>query len=98
MPSFLSKITFPRIKSLYGRIFATFWLTLLLVLIAVLAAQHSDPRQQRSLPDAVKAKYTELAEDISQDLTRKHGSLQSKLKKYKRSSQSVRRENFTSQG
>ncbi|MFL7010342.1 envelope stress sensor histidine kinase CpxA [Enterovibrio norvegicus] len=81
MPSFLSKITFPRIKSLYGRIFATFWLTLLLVLIAVLAAQHSDPRQQRRLPEAVKVKYTELAEDISQDLTRKHGSLQSKLKK-----------------
>ncbi len=40
----------PRINSLYGRIFAIFWLTMFLVLLAVLALPHLDPRKSRDLP------------------------------------------------
>lgn len=42
-------------SSLYGRIFAIFWLTLLLVLLAVLAAPHFDPRAQHTIaPEHIK--------------------------------------------
>lgn len=40
----------PKITSLYGRIFAIFWLTMLLVLIAVLSLPHLDPRKARNIP------------------------------------------------
>lgn len=40
----------PRITSLYGRIFAIFWLTMFLVVIAVLALPHLDPRKPHSIP------------------------------------------------
>ncbi|CZF84489.1 Sensor protein CpxA [Grimontia celer] len=69
----------PTIKSLYGRIFAIFWLTLLLVLIAVLAAQNSDPRQQHTLPTAVKAEFAQLSEKVSAEVSRMHGTLKQKL-------------------
>ncbi|USH02618.1 envelope stress sensor histidine kinase CpxA [Grimontia kaedaensis] len=69
----------PTIKSLYGRIFAIFWLTLLLVLIAVLAAQNSDPRQQHTLPTAVKAEFAQLSEKVSTEVSRMHGTLKQKL-------------------
>jgi two-component system sensor histidine kinase CpxA len=39
----------PKISSLYGRIFAIFWFTMLLVLIAVLALPHLDPRVAREV-------------------------------------------------
>lgn len=38
----LSRIKLPNINSLYGRIFAIFWFTMLLVLIAVLSLPHLD--------------------------------------------------------
>ncbi|OLQ92559.1 two-component system sensor histidine kinase CpxA [Vibrio ponticus] len=41
---------FPRFTSLYGRIFAIFWLTMLLVVIAVLALPHLDPRKPHAIP------------------------------------------------
>ncbi|WP_086981739.1 envelope stress sensor histidine kinase CpxA [Vibrio aphrogenes] len=40
----------PKFSSLYGRIFAIFWLTMLLVLITVLAASQLDPRQLHDVP------------------------------------------------
>ncbi|NAW70761.1 envelope stress sensor histidine kinase CpxA [Vibrio sp. V27_P1S3P104] len=40
----------PKINNLYGRIFAIFWLTMLLVIIAVLSLPHLDPRKSRDLP------------------------------------------------
>lgn len=40
----------PKLNSLYGRIFAIFWFTILLVLIAVLSLPHLDPRKSRDLP------------------------------------------------
>ena len=40
----------PTFNNLYGRIFAIFWLTMFLVLLAVLAIPHLDPRKSRDLP------------------------------------------------
>ncbi|EKO3648244.1 envelope stress sensor histidine kinase CpxA [Vibrio metschnikovii] len=40
----------PKFNSLYGRIFAIFWLTMLLVVIAVLSLPHLDPRKSRDIP------------------------------------------------
>ncbi|MGY3570943.1 envelope stress sensor histidine kinase CpxA [Vibrio paucivorans] len=40
----------PKITSLYGRIFAIFWFTMLLVLLAVLSLPHLDPRKARNIP------------------------------------------------
>ncbi|MFG0604283.1 envelope stress sensor histidine kinase CpxA [Vibrio mimicus] len=43
----------PKLNNLYGRIFAIFWFTMLLVLFAVLALPHLDPRKPRDLsPEA----------------------------------------------
>ncbi|NVK72428.1 MAG: envelope stress sensor histidine kinase CpxA [Oceanospirillaceae bacterium] len=39
----------PKITSLYGRIFAIFWFTMFLVLLAVLALPHFDPRKTRNI-------------------------------------------------
>ncbi|MBJ7539315.1 envelope stress sensor histidine kinase CpxA [Marinomonas sp. C1424] len=39
----------PKITNLYGRIFAVFWLTMLLVLLAVMALPHLDPRNTREV-------------------------------------------------
>lgn len=69
----------PTIKSLYGRIFAIFWLTLLLVLIAVLFAQHSDPRQQHTVPPSMKMEFTELSKKISAEVSTMQGTLKQKL-------------------
>jgi two-component system sensor histidine kinase CpxA len=40
----------PKITSLYGRIFAIFWFTMFLVILAVLALPHFDPRKPRDIP------------------------------------------------
>jgi len=40
----------PKITSLYGRIFAIFWFTMFLVILAVLALPHFDPRNTRDIP------------------------------------------------
>lgn len=59
----------PKITSLYGRIFAIFWFTMLLVLIAVLSLPHLDPRiakeisgeplqQIQSLRDRVEQRFS----------------------------------------
>ncbi|REG81299.1 envelope stress sensor histidine kinase CpxA [Marinomonas pollencensis] len=47
----------PKITSLYGRIFAIFWFTMFLVLMAVLALPHLDPRNVKELP---QDRYNEL--------------------------------------
>lgn len=40
----------PKITSLYGRIFAIFWFTMFLVLMAVLSLPHLDPRKAKDIP------------------------------------------------
>ncbi len=49
----------PKINSLYGRIFAIFWLTMFMVLVAVLALPHLDPRKSRDLPDEMYQRIVE---------------------------------------
>lgn len=66
----------PFLNSLYGRIFAIFWLTLLLVLMAVLVAQHYDPRNQHDLTGELRAKYQGLADRISTRFERQPGAMQ----------------------
>lgn len=74
----------PSIKSLYWRIFATFWLTLLLVLVAVLAVQHSDPRQQRNLSVPFKVKFEKLAAEIAEDVQKMPGNFEENLIEFQR--------------
>nr|ACH48386.1 CpxA [Vibrio anguillarum] len=54
----------PKINSLYGRIFAIFWFTMLLVLIAVLALPHLDPRKTRDIPSDEYQRLTHLKQKI----------------------------------
>ncbi len=54
----------PRITSLYGRIFAIFWLTMLLVLLTVLTLPHLDPRKAHSISTASLAKMKAFSERI----------------------------------
>lgn len=72
----------PGIQSLYGRIFAVFWFTLLLELIVILAIQHSDPRELRSLPTQFKKNLTQLANEISSKLQRSPAKLGEALSQF----------------
>lgn len=49
----------PTITNLYGRIFAIFWFTMFLVLMAVLSLQHFDPRK---ITDVPKSHYQRLVD------------------------------------
>lgn len=55
----------PKFSSLYGRIFAIFWLTMLLVLIAVVAASQLDPRQLHNMPPQGLDKIQKTADKIT---------------------------------
>lgn len=57
---------FPYITSLYGRIFAIFWFTMLLVLIAVLSLPHLDPRKPRDIPAHRMDVYQEISGNVIQ--------------------------------
>ncbi|MEZ9233575.1 envelope stress sensor histidine kinase CpxA [Vibrio amylolyticus] len=54
----------PKITSLYGRIFAIFWFTMLLVLLAVLSLPHLDPRKTRDIPADHLQKLTKIKQSI----------------------------------
>ncbi len=62
--SLLSRVSLPNLNSLYGRIFAIFWLTMLLVLIAVLSLPHLDPRKPRDIPKDPYQRMLEMRDDI----------------------------------
>lgn len=51
----------PKITSLYGRIFAIFWFTMLLVLLSVLSLPHLDPRVARDIPTEHYDELTRIA-------------------------------------
>ncbi len=69
----------PFFTSLYGRVFAIFWLTLLMVLIGVLVAQHHDPRAQRDLPHRLKKEYQVFTDRLENKLTVQKGTLEEKI-------------------
>lgn len=54
----------PKITSLYGRIFAIFWFTMFLVLVAVLSLPHLDPRKARDIPADHYDRLQELKSNI----------------------------------
>ncbi len=56
----------PTTTSLYGRIFAIFWFTMFLVLLAVLALPHLDPRKAKTIPAPQLAKLEEARDHIEQ--------------------------------
>ncbi len=60
----------PKITSLYGRIFAIFWFTMLLVLLAVLSLPHLDPRIARDVP---ADHYDQLSMMVNKTERRFHG-------------------------
>ncbi len=66
----------PRISSLYGRIFAIFWLTMLLVLIAVLLLPRLDPRQMRDMPSQPLARLQQTAQQMSNEFGQAHSITQ----------------------
>ncbi|SON50842.1 envelope stress sensor histidine kinase CpxA [Vibrio tapetis] len=59
----------PTISSLYGRIFAIFWFTMLLVLFAVLAVPHLDPRQSHQ----ITKDHLQRIEKITKIVERRYG-------------------------
>ncbi|MGF1763544.1 envelope stress sensor histidine kinase CpxA [Aliivibrio kagoshimensis] len=60
-----NRVRFSPFSSLYGRIFAIFWLTLFLVLLAVVIAPHFDPRSQHEIGQAPLVKIQKVAESIT---------------------------------
>ncbi len=54
----------PRITSLYGRIFAIFWFTMFLVLMAALSLPHLDPRKARDISADHLLHLQEMVKDI----------------------------------
>ncbi|MGF1752590.1 envelope stress sensor histidine kinase CpxA [Vibrio makurazakiensis] len=56
----------PKITSLYGRIFAIFWFTMLLVLLAVLSLPHLDPRKARDIPTDHYERLVKIKQSVEQ--------------------------------
>lgn len=56
----------PFLTSLYGRIFAIFWLTLLVVLIAVISLPEWDPRRSHDIPPHVMSRLYDMKEEIEE--------------------------------
>ena len=56
----------PKITSLYGRSFAIFWFTMLLVLIAVLSLPHLDPRVVGDIPQEQYQRILKARDNIEE--------------------------------
>ncbi|SJN57405.1 Sensor protein CpxA [Vibrio ruber DSM 16370] len=65
----------PKLNSLYGRIFAIFWFTMLLILIVVLLLPNLDPRKAKDLPNSERQRLAAIKQNLEtrfageQDLT-----------------------------
>lgn len=57
----------PKITSLYGRIFAIFWFTMFLVILAVLALPHLDPRKSRDISPPHYDRMLKIRDQIEQN-------------------------------
>lgn len=58
---------FPKITSLYGRIFAIFWFTMFLVLLAVLALPYLDPRNVKDLSNGQYQQMLDIKSNIEDE-------------------------------
>lgn len=56
----------PKFSSLYGRIFAIFWFTMFLVVVAILAISRLDPRQLHDIPSKALVEMQRYGENITQ--------------------------------
>lgn len=72
----------PRVSSLYGRIFAIFWLTLLIVVVTLLVLPVLDPRTQHTIPEPQLKRLTESAQEIAEKIDHADGSLRTRLKRF----------------
>ncbi|WP_299016971.1 envelope stress sensor histidine kinase CpxA [uncultured Photobacterium sp.] len=72
----------PRFSSLYGRIFATFWLTLLIIVLVLLLLPNLDPRSQHTIPEPQLKRFQDSALNISDKITYSRGSLEDKLRRF----------------
>ncbi|MGF1724529.1 envelope stress sensor histidine kinase CpxA [Photobacterium nomapromontoriensis] len=71
----------PRVTSLYGRIFAVFWLTLLIVVLTLLLLPHLDPRTQHTIPEPQLKRLNGSALRISAQINHDTGSLKQRLQR-----------------
>ncbi|NAX46476.1 envelope stress sensor histidine kinase CpxA [Photobacterium halotolerans] len=69
----------PLFNRLSSRIFAIFWLTLMLVVVVLLLLPHLDPRSQHTIPQPELDRYQDAAARISERLSSQPGTLQEKL-------------------
>ncbi|WP_240537177.1 envelope stress sensor histidine kinase CpxA [Marinomonas flavescens] len=65
-------IRLPKITSLYGRIFAIFWFTMFLVLLAVLALPHLDPRKVKDIPNNKYKEFLNIRNHIENRFSLEH--------------------------
>lgn len=76
----------PNISSLYWRIFAIFWFTMLLVVMAALAVPNFDPRQMQEVPEHIQKDLRQITHTISQKY-KNEASLIDAIKSVKRAHQ-----------
>ncbi|QUJ67271.1 envelope stress sensor histidine kinase CpxA [Photobacterium sp. GJ3] len=69
----------PVLNRLSSRIFAIFWLTLMLVVVVLLLLPHLDPRSQHTIPQPELERYQQAASRISERLSAQPGALPDKL-------------------
>lgn len=72
----------PRFSSLYGRIFAIFWLTLLIVVITIVLLPTFDPRAQHTIPDPQLQRFQDSAQTIAEKIAGNGGSLKNRLQRF----------------
>ncbi|GHA44007.1 envelope stress sensor histidine kinase CpxA [Photobacterium aphoticum] len=72
----------PHFSSLYGRIFAIFWLTLMIVVLSLILLPNLDPRTQHTIPEPQLQRLQEGAQEIADELARDHGPLKKRLKRF----------------
>lgn len=72
----------PRFSSLYGRIFAVFWLTLLIVVITIVLLPNLDPRAQHTIPEQQQQRFQASAQSIADKIAHDRGPLKSRLQRF----------------
>ncbi|MGF1685292.1 envelope stress sensor histidine kinase CpxA [Photobacterium japonica] len=72
----------PQFSSLYGRIFAVFWLTLMIVVLSLILLPNLDPRTQHTIPEPQLQRLQEGANEIADELAQTDGPLKKRLKRF----------------
>ncbi|UTV27916.1 envelope stress sensor histidine kinase CpxA [Photobacterium atrarenae] len=75
-------VKLPLLSSLYGRIFAIFWLTLLLVVLTLVLLPILDPRTQHTIPEPDLKRFQASAESVGLRLADDRGPLSQRLLRF----------------